>query len=76
MKWKSISILVRIVSLLISISSFTVAWYLTKIGSSGIEDVPPPFILVAGAVGIGFLFITLIGRFPFPYSDKSNNNQE
>jgi hypothetical protein len=64
MKWQRATIFMRLVSLVVGVGGVIVAWYLTRIGSSGIEDVPPPFILVAGVTGFGFLSIAVIGRYP------------
>lgn len=76
MRWERVTIIVRLICLIIGVGSLVVAWYLTKIGSSGIEDIPPPFILVAGIVGLGFLCIAVIGRYPRPDTVQSNRKRE
>jgi len=47
MRWERTTIILRLICRIFGIGSLVVEWYLTKIGSSGIEDVPPPFILLA-----------------------------
>lgn len=69
MKLKTVSIFLRIISLILSAGSFGFAWYLTKIGTSGVEDIPPPFILFFGIAGFVFLLITVLGKLPI---SKSN----
>jgi hypothetical protein len=66
MRWERATTVVRLICLLLSAGSFAVAWRLTWIGSQGIDDVPPPFTLVAGLAGIGFFCIAAIGRYPAP----------
>jgi hypothetical protein len=39
--------------LILAVGSFAVARHLTRIGASGIEDVPPLFIVMAGLAGFG-----------------------
>lgn len=70
MKWKRVTIFLRLVSLLFGTGGLTAAWYLREISASGIEDVPPPFILLAGIVGLVFLCVALIGRYPKPDTEK------
>ena len=70
MRWGKATIILRLICLTVGIGSLIVAWNLTQISASGIEDVPPPFILLAGIVGIGFLCITIIGRIPRPGTNK------
>ena len=72
MTWERVSVVMRLMSLVLGVGGVAVAWYLTRIGSSGIEDVPPPFILVAGFAGLGFLSIALIGRYPRPRAGKND----
>lgn len=69
MKWKRVPVYLRIISSILAISSFAFAWYLTKIGASGVEDIPPPFILFSGVAGLAFLLIAVIGKLPI---SKSN----
>lgn len=64
MRLERVTIFLRLICLVLGAGSIAAAWYLTKIGSSGIEDVPPPFILVAGIAGLGFLCIAVTGRYP------------
>ena len=64
MRWKRATVFLRLICLILGVGSLGVAWHLTRIGSSGIEDVPPPFILVAGLAGLGFLGIAVVGRYP------------
>lgn len=64
MKWKRVPVSLRIVSIILAICSFVFAWYLTKIGASGVEDIPPPFILFSGIAGFVFLLIAVIGNYP------------
>ena len=64
MRWEDAPVFLRLICLILGVGSFGVAWHLTRIGSSGTEDVPPPFILVAGLAGLGFLCVAIIGRYP------------
>ena len=64
MKWERATVFLRLICLILGVGGFGVAWQLIRISSSGIEDVPPPFILVAGLAGLGFLCIAVIGRYP------------
>ena len=66
MKWERVPVLWRLICLALGIGGFAAAWHLTRIGASGIEDVPPPFILVAGFAGVVFSFIGVSGRYPRP----------
>lgn len=70
MRWERVTIFLRLICLILGAGSFGAAWLLTRIGASGIEDVPPPFILVAGLTGLGFLCIAVIGRYPRPGDGK------
>lgn len=73
MKWKRVLVYLRIISSIFAVSCFAFAWYLTKIGASGIEDVPPPFILFSGVAGLAFLLIAVVGKAPwFNYNQKHN----
>jgi len=76
MRWERVTIFLRLICLISGVGSFGVAWHLTRIGSSGIEDVPPPFILLAGLAGLGFLCIAVIGRYPRPGAAKSIRKRE
>lgn len=64
MRWARVTVFLRLSCLILGSGSIGVAWRLTRIGASGIEDVPPPFILLAGLTGLGFLCIAVIGRYP------------
>ena len=66
MKWGRATVLGRSICLILGAASFAAAWRMTVIGASGIDDVPPPYILVAGLAGFGFLGIAVIGRYPRP----------
>jgi hypothetical protein len=56
--------LLRLICLILGLGSFGAAWRLTWIGQMGIDDVPPPFTLLAGLAALGFLCIAVIGRYP------------
>ena len=75
-RWERVTIFLRLICLISGVGSIGAAWYLTRIGSSGVEDVPPPFILLAGLVGLGFLCISVLGRYPRLGSAKSIRNRE
>jgi hypothetical protein len=64
MKWQRATTLLRLLFLCLGMAGLGLAWYLTRISSSGIEDVPPPFILLAGLTGLGFTGLTVSGRYP------------
>lgn len=64
MRWARATVFPRLLCLLLGAGSFGVARHLTQLGASGLEDVPPPFILLAGLAGIGFLCLALLGRHP------------
>lgn len=64
MRWQRVPVPWRVLGLICGAGSFGLAWYLTRIGAAGIEDVPPPFILLAGLVGLASSSVALIGRFP------------
>lgn len=73
MIWKRIPIFLRIISLILAVSSFGFAWYLTKIGASGVEDIPPPFILFSGLAGLVFLLVAVVGKVPLIASNQKHN---
>jgi len=73
MIWKRVPIFLRIISLIFGVSGFGFAWYLTKIGASGVEDIPPPFILFAGLAGLTFLLIAVVGKVPLSISNHKHN---
>ncbi len=60
----------RVICLALGAGFFAMAWYLTNIARSGIEDVPPPFILAAGLASIALLCVGVFGQLPWPNSDK------
>ena len=66
MRWERAPVLVRLISLILGIFCLGVARHWTRIGRSGIDDIPPPYILLAGLAGLGFLSLTVIGRYPRP----------
>ena len=66
MKWERATALTRSICVVLAAASFAAAWRLTVIGASGIDDVPPPYILMAGLAGLGFLGVAVIGRYPRP----------
>jgi hypothetical protein len=65
-RWERVTIALRLICLVLGVGSLGVAWHLTRIGASGIEDVPPPFTLLAGLTGLGLLCVAIIGRYPRP----------
>lgn len=73
MIWKRVPIFLRIISLIFGVSGFGFAWYLTKIGASGVEDIPPPFILFSGVAGLALLLIAVIGKVPLIASNQKHN---
>ena len=66
MTWKRVPVYLRIISSIFAVSCFAFAWHLTKIGASGVEDIPPPFILFSGFTGLVFLLLAILGKFPRP----------
>jgi hypothetical protein len=70
MIWKRIPIFLRIISSVLAGCGFAFAWYLTKIGASGVEDIPPPFILFSGLAGLAFLLVAFIGKYPQSTQNK------
>jgi hypothetical protein len=64
MRWARVTVFLRLTCLILGAGSISVAWHLTRIGASGIEDVPPPFTLLAGLTGLGLLCIAVVGRYP------------
>lgn len=64
MRWEHAGVVVRLVAVMVAAGCFGVAWRLTSIGASGAEDVPPPFIVVAGVAGLAFLAVGIVGRYP------------
>ena len=66
MRWERATVVLRLIWLIFGVGSLGVARHLTRIGALGIEDVPPPFILLAGLAGLGFLAIAGLGRYPRP----------
>jgi len=72
MKWKRAKIVPRLICLVLGVACFGMARHLLHMSKAGIEDVPPPFILVSGLVGIAFLFVAIIGR--YPWRDRSGHD--
>jgi hypothetical protein len=66
MKWKRATAGPRLICLTLGVCGIGMAWRLTQIGAAGIEDVPPPFILLSGLAGLGFLCLAAINRYPRP----------
>jgi hypothetical protein len=66
MRWDRVPIVLRLICVALAVGSFAVAWRLRQMSVAGIEDVPPPFILLTVLAGIGFLCIAVIGRYPRP----------
>ena len=64
MKSKRIPVFLRIISSILAGCIFAFTWYLTKIGASGVEDIPPPFILFSGLAGLMFLLVAVSGKYP------------
>ena len=64
MRWERATIVLRLICLILGVGAFVVARHLTEISRAGIEDVPPPFILVSALAGFAFLCIAVIGRYP------------
>ena len=56
----------RVISFLLSAACFGLAWRMTELGAAGLEDIPPPFILVSGFAGIALLVVSVFGRYPRP----------
>lgn len=65
MKLKRVSVFLRIISSVLAGCCFSFAWYLKIIGSAGIEDIPPPFILFSVLAGLAFLLIAVFGKIPW-----------
>jgi len=66
MTWARATVFSRRLCLRLAAGSFRAARHLTQLGASGLEDVPPPFILLPGLAGLGFLCLALLGRYPRP----------
>ena len=64
MSWARATVFSRLLCLLLGAGSFGMARHLTQLGASGLEDVPPPFILLSGLAGLGFLCLAVLGRYP------------
>jgi len=65
MKWERATIFLRLVCLLSGACSFVIAWHLRNLSLSGIEDVPPPFILLPALAGVALICVAVIGRYPW-----------
>lgn len=66
MKWAQAAASVRLASIVLSAGCFGLAWRMTELGAAGLEDIPPPFILVSGLAGLALLLVGLSGRYPRP----------
>jgi hypothetical protein len=64
MKLARAAIAMRLLCLVLSALSFAMAWRLQRLGASGAEDVPPPFIVVAGLMGFASLLVAGLGWYP------------
>ena len=58
-------VVVRLLCLVLGVGAFGLAGRMTALGASGIEDIPPLFILVAGLSGVVLLFVGISGRYPW-----------
>ena len=76
MRWERATTVVRAICFLLAAGSFGVAWRLTWIGAQGIEDIPPPFTLLAGLAALGFLCIAVVGRYPSPPLPKPDGSRK
>ena len=72
MIWKRVPVFLRIISSVLAGCGFAFAWYLKIIGASGVEDVPPPFILFSGIAGLAFLLIAVSGKVPLIASNQKH----
>lgn len=61
---------VRLLCLVLGVGAFGLAWRMTALGASGTEDIPPPFILVAGMAGMVLLCISVFGFYPWRESAR------
>jgi hypothetical protein len=64
MRWERVTIVSRLVCLLFGVGGVGVAGLFYWVSSSGIETVPPLFILLAVLGALLFLFIAVVGRYP------------
>lgn len=65
MKLARAAVVVRLLCFVFGVGAFCLAWRMTVLGASGAEDIPPPFILVAGLSGVVLLFVGISGRYPW-----------
>lgn len=56
--------------LVLGAGAFGLAGRMTALGASGVEDIPPPFILVAGMAGTVVLCISVLGFYPWRESAR------
>jgi len=70
MKLIRISLAIRLISIIFSIISLIVSWRLRNMSLTGVEDVPPPFILLAFIAGILFFLIGVFGKILLPVNSK------
>lgn len=66
MKWERASVTLRLIFVTVSAAGFGAAWRLTWMGAQGVEDIPPPFTLAAGLLGLAGLLLAVVGRYPVP----------
>ncbi len=71
MTWTRVNAPTRLVALLCGVGGIAAAWLLLRISKAGIEDVPPPFILLAFLAGVGFIGVAALGRIPRPGAGKA-----
>ena len=74
MIWTRIKLPTRLVALLCGIGGIAAAWLMLSISKAGIEDVPPPVILLALLAGLGFIGVAALGRFPRPGAGKAGDS--
>lgn len=65
MKLARAAIVIRLLCFVLGVGAFGLAWRMTVLGASGAEDIPPPFILIAGLAGFVFLLVGITGRYPW-----------
>ena len=70
MKLIRISLVTRLICIIISIVSIIASWHLRNISLTGVEDVPPPFILLTFIAGILFFLIGVFGKILLSVNSK------
>lgn len=66
MKWKRATTTLRLACLVLATGSAGAAWFFRWVSISGIETVPPLFILLALLGALAFLGVAAAGRYPSP----------